>query len=124
MLQTIQADDLMQTLLAWWQAERRASMAELGYPKECPSTAGYRHKGRWGDDDDTTDHKLVTRLYARITFVVNNLPPMQRSALYAAIRSEASGFQVWRSARVPIEMQEEVLQAALETVRRELAAGL
>ena len=123
-MQTIHADDIMDTLLAWWLAERRAAVAELGYPKECPSTAGYRHKGRWGEDDDTADHQLMARLFAKITFIVGNLPHMQRAALYAYIPAQAAGGHVWRSASVPVEMQEEVLGTALETVRRELSAGV
>ena len=116
-------EDLDDWLLIWWMAERRAGLAPLGLPRECPSTRGYRSTAIWASDhgdDDAHDRAGLVRL---VGAAVAALQPAHRAAVHAHARNLAAGATVWRSARAGSEDAAAavlVLTAALESLHRGL----
>lgn len=110
-------DDLDDWLLIWWLSERRAGLAPLGMPRECPSTRGYRSTAIWAADDDSDAHDRAGVARA-VGAAVAKLEPQQRSAVHMHARNLAAGAEVWQSARV--SQAEALLAAALVSLHRGL----
>ncbi len=123
MLPSEAREDLDDWLLIWWMAERRAGLAPLGLPRECPSTRGYRSTAIWASDhgdDDAHDRAGLVRL---VGAAVAALEPAHRAAVHTHARNLAAGAVVWQSARVgPAE--EAAAGAALMLALESLHRGL
>lgn len=115
-------DELHALLGLWWRYERQHDLSQLGYPRECPSTKGYRSGGRWDDDSGASDVDDRGRLARRIGLIVERLQPQHRSALHVLARNAATGAAVWRSDRLPSDAAE--LQRVMAEALAEFAKAL
>jgi hypothetical protein len=91
---------LIEVLVLWYRSESSYLPVE-GYPRECPSTAGYRASRQHDDLNGAQETDARGRLIARVGAVVNGFDDPYRAALYTLARNRATGSGVWRSARLP-----------------------
>lgn len=92
-------EDLADLLLLWWIAERGADLAQLGMPRECPSTRGYRPRGR--DSEDLQEAATYLVVVQAVQFAVDALEGPERAAAHVLARNLATGADVWASSRIP-----------------------
>lgn len=83
----------------WWASDRRTLCAGMGYPRECPSTRGYRSGYRGGDAE--TDADELADIVRAVSRAVDVLPRDQQLCAGVLARAEATGAAVWRSQRLP-----------------------
>lgn len=115
-------DDLAELLMLWWLAERGAELAQLGMPRECPSTRGYRSGGHWDAEngvDEARGRSVIVRAVAK---AVEALPNAQRAAAHVMTRNLVTGAAVWVSSRLPTEpaARQRVFDQAIDSLMRTL----
>lgn len=122
MTDDLSTEDLHELLGLWWRYERQHDLSQLGYPRECPSTRGYRSGGSRDDDNGAADVDARGRLAQRVGTIVERLEPQHRAALHVLARNAATGVSVWRSARLPSDTTElqRVIAAALAAFAKAL----
>lgn len=82
--------DVRTLLVQWWRDESEW-MPVLGYPRECPSTAGYRASRQYDSDNGALDSSLHARQIARTAEIVHAMRDPYRAAIYAYARASATG---------------------------------
>lgn len=97
---TISRSDTLELLVLWWRYESQQQHVD-GYPRECPSTAGYRASRQYDDGNGALETDARGLLAARVGHAVDSLPEPYRTALYMLARNRALGAEVWRSPRLP-----------------------
>jgi hypothetical protein len=107
--------DCIDLLVLWWRYESQQPHVD-GYPRECPSTAGYRASRQYDDCNgamETDGRGLLAQAVGR---VVADIQDPYRAALHLLARNHATGVQVWTSVRLPADAAERaaVLDKALE----------
>ena len=87
-----------------------------GYPRECPSTAGYRASRQYDSDNGSSDADNLSRLVHHIGGVIEQMEDPHRTAIKLFARNRATGASVWRSPRLPDdkELAAEITQEAIE----------
>jgi hypothetical protein len=97
---TISRSDTLELLVLWWRYESQQQHVE-GYPRECPSTAGYRASRQYDTENQAFETDARGLLAQRVGHAVDSLPEPYRTALYVLARNRATGAEVWRSPRLP-----------------------
>ena len=93
-------------LLVMWHRHEAAWLPVEGYPRECPSTAGYRPSRQWDSENGAQESEDSSRTVARVGEVLHGLPEPCRAALMILARNRATGCSVWTSARLPQDRDE------------------
>lgn len=111
-------DDALSLLVLWWRAEAQWSPVE-GFPRECPSTTGWRASRQYDfgvDSNGAGETAERGALIRHVGHVVNSLEEPYRTALYLLARNRATGVSVWRSPRLPEDADEraELVAEALQ----------
>jgi len=91
---------LIGMLVLWWRYESQWSPVD-GYPKECPSTAGYRASRQYDDTNGAFETDAIGRMAGAVGIAVSRVPDPWRTALHFLARNRATGLDVWSSARLP-----------------------
>lgn len=107
--------DALDLLVLWHRWEASHDLDGLGYPRECPSTAGYRASRQWDDANGAMECDERGQLARRIGYVVQSIPDPYRTALHLLARNRACGVNVWSSPRLPADKEQraEVVSEAL-----------
>ena len=109
--------DLLSLLALWWRWERSHDLDGLGYPRECPSTAGYRPSRQYDSDSGADEIDALGRTAIRVAAAVHALDDPWRTAAYILARNRATGIDVWSSPRLPADKTERAVILS-ETVER------
>lgn len=94
-------------LLADWHQWSNAYQAVAAHGVSA-MFVGVRSSRQWDTQDDVTDAGLHNGKMESVDFHVNQLIPLHRTALGIQAKNLATGYSVWRSARLP----EDVAQRA------------
>lgn len=92
---------VLHALGLWWASDRHAMCAGMGYPRECPSTRGYRGGYRGGDAEADADE--LADIVRAVYLAVDGLPSDQQLCAGVLAKAEATGAAVWRSPRLPTD---------------------
>jgi hypothetical protein len=113
--------DLVELLVLWYRYESQWTPVE-GYPRECPSTAGYMASRQYDDQNQAAETDARGQLAAHIGRIVAGIDEPWRSALAMVARNRSSGAAVWRSARLPEadDARAEVVAEAMELFAEQL----
>ena len=111
--------DLIELLCLWWRHESQWTPVE-GYPRECPSTAGYRASRQYDDQNGSQEADARSQLAVHIGHIVAAIEEPYRSALHMVARNRSSGVSVWVSPRLPADKD---ARAAVVAEAMELFAG-
>ena len=112
--------DTIGLLVLWWRYESQIPAVE-GYPRECPSTAGYRASRQYDSDNGAFETDERGQLASRIGYIVNGMDEPYRTALHILARNRATGSAVWTSPRLPQDKDERA-EVVSEAVMRFEAA--
>ena len=110
-------------LLVLWHKRKSLWMPVEGYPRECPSTAGFKGSRQFDDVNGQQEADAESQLCQHIENVINGdsryypgIAEPYRTALHMVARNRASGVSVWTSARLPADADKraEVVAEAME----------
>jgi hypothetical protein len=107
--------DIHDMLVLWHRRESLWNPVE-GYPRECPSTAGYRASRQYDSDNGASESDHTSMVISHVDDVVKAMDEPFQTAIKLFARNRATGASVWRSQRLPQDQQEvaEITQEALE----------
>lgn len=94
--------DLIELLCIWWRHESQWTPVE-GYPRECPSTAGYRASRQYDDQNGAQETAAIGQLAVHVGHIVAAMHEPYRTALHMLARNRSSGVSVWVSPRLPAD---------------------
>jgi hypothetical protein len=97
-----EAIDPIELLILWWRVESCWTPVE-GYPKECPSTQGYRASRQHDGDNGAAETDARGKLASHIGAVIARIEEPHRTALAFLARNRSSGASVWVSPRLPAD---------------------
>lgn len=97
-------DDLISLLVLWHRLEDIGHVA--GYPKECPSTVGWRASRQYDDCNGAFETSARGVVALNLGWEVDQLPEPHRTSLYILARNRASGVNVWTSPRLPADAED------------------
>lgn len=121
MITAISDEDALELLATWWRHEANWTPVE-GFPKECPSTRGWRSSRQWDDANGALDGDHDHRVAVYVGHVISTIGEPCRSALYVMARNRVVGVQVFDSPRLPADTRarELVMQDAIDKFRAAL----
>jgi hypothetical protein len=99
-------DDAIGLLVLWYRCEQAGALRSLGFPPECPSTAGYKASRQYDDTNGAAEQDERGTMAKAVGVIVNGMDEPFRTALYFVARNHATGVQVWRSPRLPEDKEE------------------
>lgn len=107
--------DAIGLLVLWYRCEQAGALRVLGYPAECPSTAGYKASRQYDSENGAAEQDERGSMAKAVGGIVNAMPEPYRTALYCLARNRATGVSAWSSARLPADKDEraEVVSEAL-----------
>jgi hypothetical protein len=97
--------DLLGLLALWWRYESQ-QLPVLGYPRECPSTAGYKTSRQYDDGNGAAETDERGMLAKAVGHAVDSIEEPYRTALYIAARNRVTGVSDWISPRLPVDQDE------------------
>ena len=78
-------------------------------PKVSAMFSSVRISRQWDSEDDVLDSSIHNAQMKAFDFHVNELKPLQRTALQINARNLATGHSVWKSARLPEDVMERAI---------------
>lgn len=113
--------DLIELLCLWHKRMSNWTPVE-GYPRECPSTSGFKGSRQFDDVNGQQEAEFTSRLVARLDGIIRSIEEPYQSALCLLARNKASGISVWVSPRLPADKDARavVVARALELFAGEL----
>lgn len=120
-------DAALDQLLIIWHTWASSEQVGQGYYSESPGTKMYRASRQYDYDNGAIDSDVDTALAAGVDRIVHAMPDPHRTAICVNARNLKTGRAVWRSARLPQDMQETaviLMEARNQLMRRLQAAGL
>lgn len=93
--------DPIELLVLWWRYERSHDLSGMGYPKICPSCAGYQASRQYDDTNGADATDALGKLAIHIGHAVDRVEQPWRTALHVTAKNHAMGLAVWTSARLP-----------------------
>ena len=97
--------NLLDLLALWWRYESQ-QLPVLGYPRECPSCAGYKTSRQYDDGNGAAETDARGLVAVAVGRAVDSLPEPFRTALYLTARNRVTGVAVWFSPRLPEDKDE------------------
>jgi hypothetical protein len=93
----------------------------------CAMFVDVKSSKQWDSECDVTDSSLHNAQMKAVDFHVNELYPLHRTALQLQARNLATGFSVWKSARLPSDVAQRAVilaDARNKLTTRLITAGI
>ena len=118
--------DILDSLLADWHcwASNFKHVVQSG---SCAMFSDVKSSRQWQDADEVLDNAKHNSTMKSVDFHVNELEPVQRTAIQIKARNLVTGVSVWTSARLPTDPQARaviLMQAKSMLLAKLSAAGV
>ena len=97
-------DDILNSLLSDWHCWC-SNFRHVAQSGSCAMFTDVKSSRQWQDADEILDSAKHNSTMKAVDFHVNELEPVQRTAIQIKARNLYTGVQVWTSARLPADPQ-------------------
>jgi len=117
---------LLDDLLAEWHRWAKG-WQDVSAPKTSAMFSAVKISRQWDSEDDVLDGSIHNAQMKAFDFHVNELQPLQRTALQINARNLVTGRSVWTSARLPQDIEARAIilrDARNDLMKRLVCAGI